>query len=167
MRRYPWRYWLAVAMVGIFGTMAADVLHVGLGVPYASRRSSTPWSSPLCSAPGTLSRTRSRSTPSTARREVFYWAAVLSTFALGTAIGDLTAITFALGYFGSALLFAALIALLAIGYFRFGSTRSWPSGPPTCSPGRSAPRSPTGWRSPRPAAASGSAPARSASCWRR
>src|SRR5450631_3028469 len=34
-RRYvPWKYWLAVAMVGVFGTMAADVLHVGLGVPY-------------------------------------------------------------------------------------------------------------------------------------
>ena len=33
-RYVPWAYWLAVAMVGVFGTMAADVLHVGLGVPY-------------------------------------------------------------------------------------------------------------------------------------
>lgn len=33
-RYVPWRYWLAVSMVGVFGTMAADVLHVGLGVPY-------------------------------------------------------------------------------------------------------------------------------------
>src|ERR1700744_4696672 len=37
MRRYvPWTYWLAVVMVGIFGTMAADVLHVALGVPYVA-----------------------------------------------------------------------------------------------------------------------------------
>lgn len=45
------------------------------------------------------------------RREVFYWAAVLATFALGTAAGDLTAVTFGLGYFGSGLMFAAIIAL--------------------------------------------------------
>src|SRR5438552_8401297 len=35
VRRYiPWIYWLAVVMVAIFGTMAADVLHIGLGIPY-------------------------------------------------------------------------------------------------------------------------------------
>src|SRR3954471_9343766 len=33
-RYVPWRYWLAVSMVGVFGTMAADVVHVALGVPY-------------------------------------------------------------------------------------------------------------------------------------
>src|ERR1700730_498228 len=37
MRRYvAWTYWFAVVMVGVFGTMAADVLHVGLGVPYVA-----------------------------------------------------------------------------------------------------------------------------------
>jgi uncharacterized membrane-anchored protein len=56
----------------------------------------------------------------TRRRELFYWAAVLATFALGTAAGDLTAVTFSLGYFGSILLFAAIIAIPAVGYFRFG-----------------------------------------------
>jgi uncharacterized membrane-anchored protein len=55
----------------------------------------------------------------TSRRECFYWAAVVSTFALGTAIGDLTAITLNLGYLGSAILFAALLAVPAIGYWRF------------------------------------------------
>ena len=45
---------------------------------------------------------------------------MLATFALGTAAGDLTAVTFGLGYFGSGLLFAAVIAIPAIGYWRFG-----------------------------------------------
>jgi uncharacterized membrane-anchored protein len=54
----------------------------------------------------------------TPRREAFYWAAVVATFAMGTALGDLTSITLHLGYFGSALLFAAVIAIPAIGYWR-------------------------------------------------
>lgn len=120
-RYVPWAYWLAVAMVGVFGTMAADVLHVGLGVPYIA---STIFYAIVLAvvfrvwfvSEGTLS-IHSITTP---RRELFYWAAVLATFALGTAAGDLTAVTFGLGYFGSILLFAAIIAIPAIGYFRFG-----------------------------------------------
>ena len=49
---------------------------------------------------------------------MFYWAAVVATFAMGTALGDLTATTFGLGYFASGLLFAAVIAIPAIGYWR-------------------------------------------------
>jgi uncharacterized membrane-anchored protein len=120
-RYIPACYWFAVAMVGVFGTMAADVLHVGLGVPYIA---STIFYAILLAlvfrtwyrVEGTLS-IHSIHTP---RREVFYWAAVLATFALGTAAGDLTATTFGLGYFGSIWLFAAIIAIPAIGYFRFG-----------------------------------------------
>ncbi len=120
-RYVPWAYWLAVAMVGVFGTMAADVLHVGLGVPYIA---STVFYAIVLAvvfrawylSEGTLS-IHSITTP---RRELFYWAAVLATFALGTAAGDLTAVTFGLGYFGSILLFAAIIAIPALGYFRFG-----------------------------------------------
>jgi uncharacterized membrane-anchored protein len=56
----------------------------------------------------------------TDRREAFYWAAVVATFAMGTALGDLTATTFHLGYFASGILFAAVIAVPAVGYFRFG-----------------------------------------------
>lgn len=120
-RYVPWAYWLAVAMVGVFGTMAADVLHVGFGVPYIA---STVFYAIVLyfvfriwyRMEGTLSIHSIR----TPQREVFYWAAVLATFALGTAAGDLTAVTIGLGYFGSILLFAAIIAIPAIGYFRFG-----------------------------------------------
>jgi uncharacterized membrane-anchored protein len=120
-RYVPWAYWLAVAMVGVFGTMAADVLHVGLGVPYIV---STVFYAIVLAVvfrtwyrvEGTLS-IHSITTP---RRELFYWAAVLATFALGTAAGDLTAVTFGLGYFGSILLFLGIIAIPALGYFRFG-----------------------------------------------
>src|SRR5215475_1185581 len=104
-RYVPWAYWLAVAMVGVFGTMAADVLHVGLGVPYLV---STIFYALVLAAvfrtwyrmEGTLS-IHSITTP---RRELFYWAAVLATFALGTAAGDMTAHTLGIGYFGSILL---------------------------------------------------------------
>src|SRR6201999_4407728 len=56
----------------------------------------------------------------TKRREAFYWATVLATFALGTAAGDMTATSLHLGYFGSIWLFAALIAIPAIGWRWFG-----------------------------------------------
>ena len=99
MRRYvAGAYWLAVVMVGVFGTMVADVLHVGFGVPYAL---STPLFAAVLAAnfvawkrvEGTLSI----HSIDTARREVFYWIAVVSTFALGTALGDLSAVTLHLG----------------------------------------------------------------------
>jgi uncharacterized membrane-anchored protein len=119
-RYIPWAYWLAVAMVGVFGTMAADVLHVGLGVPYIA--STIFFAVALAVVFRTWYRvegTLSIHSITTPRRELFYWAAVLATFALGTAAGDLTAITFGLGYFGSIVLFAVVIAIPAVGYFRF------------------------------------------------
>jgi uncharacterized membrane-anchored protein len=117
-RRYiTWVYWLAVAMVAVFGTMAADVLHVGLGVPYVA--STAGYLVALAAiffiwyrTEGTLS-IHSIHTP---RRELFYWATVLATFALGTAAGDLTAVTLHLGYLASGVLFAAVIAVPAVGY---------------------------------------------------
>jgi uncharacterized membrane-anchored protein len=120
-RYVPWCYWLAVAMVGVFGTMCADVLHVGLGVPYIA--STIFFAIVLAVVFRTWWRvegTLSIHSITTRRREVFYWAAVLSTFALGTAAGDLTANSLGLGYFGSIWLFAAIIAIPAIGYFRLG-----------------------------------------------
>lgn len=120
-RYVAWRYWLAVAMVGVFGTMAADVLHVGLGVPYIA---STVFYAVVLAvvfrAWYVSERTLSIHSIVTRRRELFYWATVLATFALGTAAGDLTAVTFGLGYFASGLMFAAVIALPAVGYWRFG-----------------------------------------------
>lgn len=118
IRRYlAWTYWFAVVMVGVFGTMAADVLHVGLGVPYIA--SSALYAIVLAAVFVVWQKTEktlSIHSIDTARRELFYWAAVVATFALGTAVGDLTAITFHLGYFTSAVLFAGIIVIPVIGY---------------------------------------------------
>jgi uncharacterized membrane-anchored protein len=122
MRRYiAWTYWLAVVMVGVFGTMAADVLHVGFGVPYPV--SSIFYGVVLLAVFAGWQRTErtlSIHTVDSPRREAFYWAAVVATFAMGTAVGDLTATTFGLGYLASGLLFAAVIAVPALGYWRLG-----------------------------------------------
>jgi uncharacterized membrane-anchored protein len=99
--------------------MAADVLHVGFGVPYIA--SSLLYAVVLVGVFVGWYRTEhtlSIHSVDTPRRELFYWAAVVATFAMGTALGDLTATTFGLGYFTSALLFAAIIAIPAIGYWR-------------------------------------------------
>jgi uncharacterized membrane-anchored protein len=121
MRRYvAWTYWLAVAMVGVFGTMAADVLHVGFGVPYTA--STTLYAVVLAAVFITWQKTEgtlSIHSVDTFRREAFYWAAVVATFALGTAVGDLTAATLKLGYGGSAVLYAGIILIPAVGYWRF------------------------------------------------
>ncbi len=122
VRRYiAWTYWLAVVGVGVFGTMAADVLHVRFGVPYSA--SSALWAVALLVVFVSWQQTEktlSFHTVDTPRREAFYWAAVVATFAMGTALGDLTSITAGLGYFSSGLLFAAVIAVPAVGYWRFG-----------------------------------------------
>jgi uncharacterized membrane-anchored protein len=117
-RRYvAWAYWLAVVMVGIFGTMAADVVHVGLGVPYTA--STIFYVIVLAGVFVVWSRTEhtlSIHDVNTTRRELFYWATVAATFAMGTALGDFTAYTLHLGYFTSALLFGLLICVPAAGY---------------------------------------------------
>ncbi|HEX3781473.1 MAG TPA: hypothetical protein VHX38_17575 [Pseudonocardiaceae bacterium] len=118
MRRYrAWSYWLAVVMVGVFGTMAADVLHVGFGVPYIA---STALYAVVLAVVYLLwqrtEHTLSIHSIDTPRREVFYWAAVVATFALGTATGDLTATTLHLGYLGSIVLFAVIILIPAAGF---------------------------------------------------
>ena len=110
-------YWLAVVMVGTFGTMAADVLHVGLGVPYTA--SSLLFAVVLAVVFLLWQRTEhtlSIHSIDTPRREFFYWAAVVATFAMGTALGDFTAYTLHLGYFTSAVIFAVIIAVPAIGF---------------------------------------------------
>ncbi|GLK99238.1 COG4705 family protein [Dactylosporangium matsuzakiense] len=110
-------YWLAVIMVSVFGTMAADVLHVGLGVPYLV---STIGFAVALAAVFLVwyatERTLSIHSITTRRRELYYWAAVLTTFALGTAVGDLTAVTFGWGYLLSGVIFGAVIAVPALLY---------------------------------------------------
>lgn len=119
VRRYRvWCYWFAVAMVGVFGTMGADVMHVALGIPYVV--SSAFYLVVLAAVFVTwdrVERTLSIHSIVTFRRECFYWAAVFATFALGTATGDLTATTLHLGYFGSAVMFAILFAAPGITFF--------------------------------------------------
>ena len=116
-----WIYWAAVLSVSIFGTMAADVLHVGLGVAYVV--STTVFSVALATifavwrlTEGTLSI----HSITTRRREAFYWATVLATFALGTAAGDMTATTLGLGFFGSGVVFAGVILVPLLAWWRLG-----------------------------------------------
>jgi len=113
-------YWLAVVMVSIFGTMAADILHVGFGIPYAV--SAVFYAVVLAGvfiAWQRSEKTLSIHSITTARREVFYWTTVCATFALGTATGDLTARTLNLGYLTSGIVFAGLMLVPAIGYRYF------------------------------------------------
>jgi Uncharacterized membrane-anchored protein conserved in bacteria len=112
-----WAYWFAVAMVGVFGTMAADVVHVVLGVPYVA---SSLFYAVVLAAVFVVwwlsERTLSVHAIDTRKRELFYWAAVIATFAMGTAAGDFAAITLHLGYGGSAVAFAIVILVPAFGY---------------------------------------------------
>jgi uncharacterized membrane-anchored protein len=114
-------YWFAVMMVAIFGTMAADGIHDGASIPYAV---TTPLFGVVVAAVFSLwyrsEGTLSIHSITTRRREGCYWAAVLATFALGTAAGDLTATPLNLGFFPSALLFIGIIAIPAVGWWRLG-----------------------------------------------
>jgi uncharacterized membrane-anchored protein len=112
-----WPYWSAVAMVAVFGTMCADVMHIVLGLPYTV--SATFYA--ICLIVTFVVWHRSEGTLDihsivTRRREVFYWLAVIFTFAMGTALGDLFATTFHLGYLASAFVFAALICVPLIAW---------------------------------------------------
>ncbi|MCW3038423.1 MAG: hypothetical protein JWM31_328 [Solirubrobacterales bacterium] len=110
-------YWGAVMMLAVFGTMVADGLKDGAGLTYAV---TTPFYAVIVALifrswhrnEGTLSI----HSITTRTREVYYWSAVLATFALGTAAGDLTAIQLNIGFFGSAALFAVLIAIPGIAW---------------------------------------------------
>ncbi len=117
VRRYvAWIYWLAVVMVGVFGTMAADAAHIGLGIAYWQ---STAFFAVCLAAVFGLwyasEKTLSIHSVRTRRRELFYWAAVLATFALGTAAGDLLAFTLRLGFLSAGFVFAAIIAIPVVG----------------------------------------------------
>ncbi len=121
VRKYSaWIYWFAVTMVAIFGTMAADVVHIGLGVPYLV--SSIAFAIALVViflVWYKVEKTLSIHSITTPRRELFYWLTVITTFALGTAAGDMTAVTFNLGYLNSGILFGVLFALPLIAYKGF------------------------------------------------
>jgi uncharacterized membrane-anchored protein len=108
-------------MVSVFGTMAADVLHVALGIPYVV--STVAFAIAVAAVFALwhrLERTLDIHSITTTRREVFYWTTVLATFALGTAAGDLTATTLHLGYLASGVLFAVAITVPAVANRRWG-----------------------------------------------
>lgn len=119
-RRYrPTLYWVSVVLISIVGTLVTDGLVDGLGVSLwvttlgfavaLTVTFSTWWA---------VERTLSIHTIQTTRRESFYWAAILFTFALGTAAGDLLSEGLALGYAVALAVFAAAIALVALAYNR-------------------------------------------------
>jgi len=104
-------YWFAVVMVAVFGTMAADITHVVLGVPYPLSSAAFAAALAVVFALWHASeKTLSIHSIYTVRRELFYWATVMATFALGTAAGDMTAASLRLGYLASLVLFAVLFA---------------------------------------------------------
>lgn len=122
LRNYnAWVYWLAVSMVAVFGTMAAGIVHVYMGIPYIYSATIYAVGTAIIFGLWWLSeRTLSVHSIYTRRRELFYWAAVLATFAMGTAVGDMTAVTFKLGFFASGILFVIIIAIPGLARRLFG-----------------------------------------------
>lgn len=120
-RKYmPLPYWLAVVMISVVGTLISDNLADNLGVPLAT--SSAIFAAALAATFAVwyaCERTLSIHTIYTTRREAFYWLAILFTFALGTSAGDLVAEELGLGYLQAGLAYAAVIAVIAIAYYRF------------------------------------------------
>ena len=121
LKRYiPLSYWAVVVLVSIVGTLITDRLVDEMGVSLVT-----------ITIVFTLAllgvfaiwydseKTLAMHSIKTTKREVFYWIAILLTFALGTAAGDLLAEGLNLGYAVSALLFGSIIAAIAIGYYRF------------------------------------------------
>ena len=121
VRRYTAAaYWFLAYAIATFGTGVSDTLHLTFGLPYAA--TTILWAVVLAGvfwfwhrSEGTLSI----HSITTQRRECFYWATVFATFALGTALGDLTAVTLKLGYLGSVFLFAVVIAIPALAWWQF------------------------------------------------
>jgi uncharacterized membrane-anchored protein len=121
-RRYvPGLYWSAVVVISVFGTLITDNLTDRYNV---SLTTTTPiFAAALAVVFATWwasERTLSIHTIFTTRREGFYWLAILFTFALGTAAGDLTAEKFDLGYGVSIAIFGGIIALIAAAHYGLG-----------------------------------------------
>jgi uncharacterized membrane-anchored protein len=118
LRRYfaP-AYWLFAYAIAIFGTSVSDVMHRSAGIPY--ELTSGFWILALAVvfwSWHSSEKTLSIHSILTRRRELFYWATVFATFALGTALGDLTAYTFHLGFLVSGLVFLALFVTPGIAW---------------------------------------------------
>ncbi|MBU1307407.1 MAG: hypothetical protein KKF33_18035 [Alphaproteobacteria bacterium] len=120
-KRYvPWAYWSAVVMVSVVGTLLTDNLIDTFGVPLETTTiACTVILAAIFAAWYASERTLSIHTVVTTRREIFYWLAVLGTFALGTAAGDYVSEALGVGYLATGAVFAAIIAIIALAYFVF------------------------------------------------
>jgi uncharacterized membrane-anchored protein len=120
VRYLPAIYWVAVVLISIVGTLITDILSDSYNVPLEV--TTAVFAAALAITFGIwyrAERTLSIHTIFTRRRESFYWLAILFTFALGTAAGDLVAERLSLGYGVSLLLFGGLIALVCMARFGF------------------------------------------------
>lgn len=121
-RRYvPWIYWLSVVMISVVGTLITDNLTDNFGV--ALEVTTAAFSIALAAtfvAWYSSEKTLSIHSIFTTRREGFYWLTVLFTFALGTAGGDLVSERYGVGYLNAAILFGALIAIVAASHVWLG-----------------------------------------------
>ncbi|MFE2032278.1 hypothetical protein ACFXBB_03245 [Streptomyces scopuliridis] len=122
----PSLYWLSVVLISVVGTLVSDNLTDNLGVPLET----TTWMFALALAVTFVAwyaseRSLSIHTIHTRRREAFYWLAILFTFALGTSAGDLAAERLGLGYWVSAVMFAVLIAAVAVARFTLDFHAVW------------------------------------------
>ncbi len=119
-RYIPSRYWLAVALVSVFGTLVTDNLTDSIGLPLEA---STLIFGVLLALAFLvwylIEKTLSIHSIFTRRREAFYWLTILVTFALGTATGDLMAEVLGLGYLATGIIVVSLIAIIAVAW-RFG-----------------------------------------------
>jgi uncharacterized membrane-anchored protein len=118
MKYVPWVYWLAVVLVSVVGTLITDNLVDVLGVSLET--TTVAFSIALVATFAiwyAVEKTLSIHTIFTTRREVFYWLAILFTFALGTAAGDLAAEGLGLGYLQAGLMYGAVICAIALAYY--------------------------------------------------
>jgi len=114
----PSLYWLAVVLLSIVGTLITDLLSDKLGVPLQTTTIVFSIALVLTFAVWyVFEKTLSVHSIVTTRREAFYWLAILFTFALGTAAGDLSAEKLGLGYLTSLFIFAGLIVAISVAYF--------------------------------------------------
>ena len=121
-KRYvPWAYWLAVVLISVVGTLVTDNLVDNFGVRLET--TTLVFSIALAATFAVWyasEKTLSIHTIFTTRREIFYWLAILFTFSLGTAAGDLVAERFEMGYLATGLIFGGVIVLITLGYWFLG-----------------------------------------------
>jgi len=117
-RQVPWLYWLCVVLVSVVGTQITDALTDGLGVSlYASTAGFSVILAVIFALWYWIEKTLSIEHIYAGRREYFYWCAILFTFALGTAAGDLATEALGLGFQWGVVVFSVLIAVTAAAYY--------------------------------------------------